>query len=206
MLKQDFANFINDISRHFGKVIDWKNDEHKAQLDSWFGPVKDVPAEALPWIAGRIKAESDWFPRNPTKVVLTQWGAWKSAFPERTTRREEGDFDCPYCEKGKLYVVAQEVRDGEPVWFRPPVPTRQAHWSSWMERLESKERVAEVLEPRPMLKREVFGCGHCRRATGLRFVTIQQLENEGWELDRPCPGPPSQDGRRIVAAACQAAL
>jgi len=49
------------------------------RFEQWYGRVKDIPAEALPYIETCIQDHHDSMPRNMPKYIRGYYYAWKSA-------------------------------------------------------------------------------------------------------------------------------
>jgi hypothetical protein len=65
MIRPDFVRFVRNLCDHYDAP------EPKAErLESTFGDIKHLSAEALPAIAAHIRHTHEYFPKNLTKAAL----------------------------------------------------------------------------------------------------------------------------------------
>jgi hypothetical protein len=105
MNKSAFSDFVKSLALHFGqeKYVE-PGQQTKMRLTSWFDQVKDLPSESLGWMAGQIKRNNEFFPRNLSKTMLELWPGWKSENPDKLLPINQQCRDCHDCLDGVLYA------------------------------------------------------------------------------------------------------
>lgn len=91
MTKAEFISFCKDLAIYFER-----KSISPETLIQWFADVGNVPAEPLPWIAGKIKT-LETFPKNLPGAVKKFWQDWLEANPDRQVKERELGCDGCWC-------------------------------------------------------------------------------------------------------------
>lgn len=96
MTRPEFWEFAQDLAIYYGsEKLSTPTSTGKAQLQSWYEQIQNMPAEPLPWIANRIKQSYDIMPKNLPKLMWALWFEWRDAHPEkRANRTDPANCDC----------------------------------------------------------------------------------------------------------------
>ncbi len=106
MLKNAFSDFVEDLALHFGqdKFTNRDNEQTQRRFRSWYDQVKELPDASLYWMAGQIKRNNDYFPRNLSKTMLELWPGWKNQNPEKCASINIQCKECHDCVEGLLHA------------------------------------------------------------------------------------------------------
>jgi hypothetical protein len=66
--------------------------------------VKQLPDESLYWMAGQIKRNNEFFPRNLSKTIMELWPGWRNQHPEKCAPANIQSKECHDCLDGLLYA------------------------------------------------------------------------------------------------------
>jgi hypothetical protein len=81
--KVAFTRFVRDLCTYYERKII----PTAEAIDAWHQRVEKIPAEPLEWIAKRIQANSEGFPKNLPNTVWEHFREWGQANPEKISRR-----------------------------------------------------------------------------------------------------------------------
>jgi hypothetical protein len=98
VVRAEFDNFLGSI----GAFYERKVRPTERTVDIWYGKIKKIPSEAVPWIERRIQDECEGWPRNITATMWAYFHAWLDSHPEK--RELEKKYPCSECQgEGLLF-------------------------------------------------------------------------------------------------------
>ena len=86
-----------------------RKEPKQSTIELWFGLIKRMPSEPIPWIIKKIQETHETFPKNMTAAFWGTYSEWQQANPDK--RAIQSFFDCSDCSEGLIF--AKKIIEGK---------------------------------------------------------------------------------------------